>query len=378
MLKHKAYKYRIYPNSEQKILIHKSIGCSRFTYNELLKDYLKDFEETGKVPKETSLVPLKEKFTFLKEVHSHVLCNAQRSLIKAFKNHKSNPKHFGEPKFKSKKRSRASYTVNNLDNKKNPDKCPIRIEGKKIRLPKIGLVRLVQHRPLPEHGAIKHITISRTPTNKYFVSITVEYEDQVPKVEPKSCGGLDMVMDGLYRDSEGNLVKLPPEIVESQKQIKTAHRKLSRKEKGSKNYEKQRQRLAKKYEKLANQLLDFLNKQSHQLAFKYDLIGIEDIDLRVLAKRKKGRKFSFGKSLQSKGWGKFTHMLEYKLESQGKQLVRVGKWFPSSQICNHCQFQNSATKDLSIREWVCPQCGQHNDRDLNAAKNIRDEALRLV
>lgn len=212
-----------------------------------------------------------------------------------------------------------------------------------------------------------------TPSGKYYVSVLFEYENQVQKIEPKTFLGLDFSMHELYIDSNGNEANYPKFYRKAQDKLVKEQRKLSRMKKDSRNYEKQRIKLALVHEKVANQRKDFLHKQSRQIANAYDCVCIEDLNMKAMS-----QSLNFGKSVHDNGWGMFTTFLQYKLEEQGKQLIKVDKFFPSSQICNVCGYKNSQTRDLSVREWDCPNCGTHHDRDVNAAINIREEGKRLV
>ena len=369
MIVNKAYRYRLYPTTEQKMMFAKTFGCVRFIYNKMLSDRLDYYKETGKKLHNTP-AQYKEEFPWLKEVDSLALANAQMNLNKAYNNFWNDSKHFGKPRFKSKKNSRASYSTNN-------QKGSVRIEGHKVKLPKVGWVKLCQHRPLPENSIIKTVTISKTPSGKYYISMLVEYENQILPVIPKTFLGLDFAMHGLYVASDEDEAKYPDFLRKAEKRLAKAQRKLSQKQKESHNREKQRLRVAILHEKVANQRRDFLHKKARYLADRYDVIGIEDISVKAMAKRKKGGKFSFGKSVADNGWNMFTNMLEYKLAWQGKKLIKIDKWYPSSQLCHVCGYQNHETKDLSVREWDCPKCGSHHNRDKNAAINIREEARRI-
>ena len=366
----KAYKYRLYPNKTQEKLLLNTFGCTRFIYNKMLADKIKYYHDTGK-KLDNSPAQYKEEYPWLKNVDSLALANAQMNLNKAYKNFFKNPKHFGLPKFKSKKDNHDSYSTNN-------QKGSVRIEGEKIKLPKIGWVKFCLHRPIMENSTIKTVTISRTPTGKYYVSILVEYENQILPIVPHTFLGLDFAMHGLYVASDEPDANYPGYYRKAQKQLARAQRKLSRKQEGSKNRAKQKIRVAKIHEKVAFQRKDFLFKAASYLVNRYDVIGIEDISVKAMAKRKKGKKFSFGKSVADNGWNIFVNILTYKLAWQGKQLIKIDKWFPSSQLCHKCGYQNKDTKNLSIREWNCPNCGTHHNRDKNAAINIRNEAKRLA
>ena len=205
------------------------------------------------------------------------------------------------------------------------------------------------------------------------MSILFAYENQVQKTEPQKFLGLDFSMHEFYVDSNGNCPQFPRYYRLSEKKLKKEQRKLSKMEKGSKNREKQRIRVAKLHEKVANQRKDFLHKLSRQIANVYDCVCIEDLNMKAISQA-----LHFGKSVADNGWGMFTTFLQYKLEETGKQLVRIDKFFASSQFCSVCGYQNSDTKDLSVREWTCPCCQTNHDRDINAAVNIRNEGMKVA
>ena len=365
----RAYRYRLYPTTEQKIMFAKTFGCARFIYNKMLSDRLDYYKKTGKKLNNTP-AQYKDEFPWLREVDSLALANAQMNLNRAYNNFWSNKKHFGKPRFKSKKSGHRSYSTNN-------QKGSVRLEGNKVRLPKVGWVKLRLHRPIMENSIIKTVTISRTPSGKFYISILVEYENQILPIIPETFLGLDFAMHGLYVASDEEDADYPNFLRKVEKRLAKAQRKLSKRQKGSRNRDKQSLRVAKLHEKVANQRRDFIHKKARYLVDKYDAIGIEDISVKAMAKRKKGGKFSFGKSVADNGWKKFVNILEYKLVWQGKQLVKIDKWYPSSQLCHTCGYKKSEMKDLSIREWDCPKCGSHHGRDKNAAINIREEARRI-
>lgn len=365
-----AYRYRLYPTIEQESLFAKTFGCVRFIYNKMLGDRLDYYQKTGKKLNNTP-AQYKAEYPWLKEVDSLALANAQMNLNRAYNNFWKNPKHFGKPHFKSRKSGCFAYSTNN-------QKGSVRIEDGKIKLPKVGWVKLRQHRPLMLNSTIKTVTIRKTPSGKYYISILVEYENQVLPIIPKHFLGLDFAMKGLYVASDEPDAAYPDFLRKAEKKLAKAQRILSRRAKDSKNREKQIKRVAVLHEKVANQRRDFLHKKSRFLVSRYDAIGIEDISIKEMAKHKKGRKFSFGKSVADNGWSLFVQMLSYKLAWQGKHLVKIDKWYPSSQICHSCGNQNAKTKNLSIREWTCPKCGTHHHRDKNAAINIREETKRIA
>ena len=363
VLANKAYKFRMYPTKEQQILFAKTFGCTRFIYNKMLSDKIEYYNKTKKSLTNTP-AQYKEEFPWLKEVDSLALANAQKHLESAYKNFFEKRTSF--PKFKSKKSNKRSYSTNRVNGN-------ISIENGYIKLPKIGLVKLKQHRNIPLDYKLKSVTVSMTPSGKYYVSVLFEYENQVQKIEPKTFLGLDFSMHELYIDSNGNEANYPKFYKKAQDKLVKEQRKLSRMKKDSRNYEKQRIKLALVHEKVANQRKDFLHKQSRQIANAYDCVCIEDLNMKAMS-----QSLNFGKSVHDNGWGMFTTFLQYKLEEQGKQLIKVDKFFPSSQICNVCGYKNSQTRDMSVREWDCPNCGTHHDRDVNAAINIREEGKRLV
>lgn len=361
----KAFKFRIYPNEEQKIIFAKTFGCTRFIYNKMLSDKIDYYKQTKQKLNNTP-AQYKTEFEWLKEVDSLALANAQMNLQKAFTNFFTNPKS-GFPKFKSKHKNRKSYTTNN-------QKGSITLENGYLKLPKIvDLIKVKQHRQIPEDYKIKSVTVSQTPSGKYYASILCEYENQVQMAEPKDFLGLDFSMKELYKDSNGNEPCYPRYYRQAEKRLKREQRKLSLMKKGSSNRNKQRIKVAKLHEKVANQRKDFLHKQSRQISNAYDCVCIEDLDMKAMS-----QSLHFGKSVSDNGWGMFTAFLQYKLEEKGKRLIKVDKFFASSQICSVCGYKNSETKNLGIRAWDCPECGTHHDRDINAAINIKNEGMRLV
>ncbi len=367
----KAYKFRIYPNAEQKILLAKTFGCCRFVYNHWLDRKIKQYKNDKTsvtyttCAKEMAQLKKTSEFSFLQEVDSVSLQQSLRHLDTAFQNFFRQPKN-GFPRFKSKKQSKNSYSTVCIN--RNID-----IENGCIKLPKIGLVKLKQHRKIPVDYKLKSVTISQTPSRKYYVSILFEYEKQVQNKELLSFLGLDYSMHELYKDSNSNEPAYPRYYRSAEKKLAKEQRKLSHMQKGSSNRNKQRIKVAKLHEKVADQRKDFLHKLSRQIANAYDCICIEDLNMKAMS-----RYLHFGKSVSDNGWGMFTAFLKYKLEEQGKRLIRVDKFFASSQTCNVCGYKNNATKDLSIREWDCPQCGTRHDRDVNAAINIKNEGMRML
>lgn len=354
----RAYKYRIYPTQEQAELINKTIGCVRFVYNALLADAKKQYEETGKSKIKTP-ASLKTEYEWLKEVDSLALCNSQLHIQTAYKNFFNKTAKF--PEFHSKRKGKQTYTTNSVNG-------AIRIEKGKLKLPKLGLVKIVLHRFCK--GKIKSVTISRTPTNKYFVSILTE---QMPEVIEKDTTnekvlGIDMSYKELAVYSDGTKAKYPMFYRKSQRKLAHVQRNFSRTQKGSKRHEKARLRVASVFEKISNQRKDFLDKESARIAKEYDVVVIEKLNMRSMAN--KGMKN--GKTVNDIGFGMFRDMLRYKLNRNLGQLIEADRFYPSSQLCSKCGFKNIAVKNLSVREWDCPICGTHHDRDVNAAINLKN------
>ena len=330
----------------------------------MLADKKAYYDANGKTL-QTTPAQYKTDYPWLKEVDSLALCNVQLHLQSAYAMFYKKQTEF--PKFKNKKDNKNnSYTTNNLNSS-------IRIEDNKLRLPKIGLVKIKLHRSVPDDYKIKSATIKQTPTGKYYASILFEYEQVIEPVVPQSFLGLDFSMHELYMDSDGNKPSYPKYYRLSEERLSKEQRKLSKMKKGSNNYKKQKLKVARIHEQIANQRKDFLHKQSRQIANAFDCVCIEDLNMQGMSKA-----LNFGKSVHDNGWGMFTRMLEYKLAELGKYIVKIDKFYPSSQLCSSCGYQNPAVKDLSIRQWECPKCGVIHIRDHNAAINIREEGKRLL
>lgn len=342
----------------------KTFGCARFIYNKMLADKIEHYKQTKEMLNNTP-AQYKDDFPWLKEVDKFSLDNARINLNNAYKNFFKNP-NTGFPKFKSKKVSKFTYTTNFTNNN-------IRFENGKLKLPKCGFVRIKQHRNIPDNYKLKSVTVSQTPSGKYYASILFEYESQVQERELHSFLGLDFSMHELYKDSNGFEPEYPRYYRRAEKRLKKAQRKLSLMQKGSNNRAKQRKIVAKLHEKVANQRKDFLHKCSRAMVDEYDCICIEDLDMKAMS-----QSLNFGKSVADNGWGMFTSYLKYKLEEQGKKLIKTDKFFASSQTCHCCGYKNKETKNLSIRAWDCPICGAQHDRDVNAAINIKNEGMRIA
>jgi putative transposase len=372
LIKNKAYKFRLFPNKEQEIYFSKCFGCVRFIYNQLLAnrkeiyDQYKDNKEELKLHKPKTYSQLKKEYEWLYEIDNLALANAQMNLQTSYNNFFRDIK-VGFPKFKSKHKDRNSYTTNNQNGS-------IRIENKHIKLPKIGFVKVKQHRQITDSQKIKSCTISKSPSGKYYVSILVEYEEVVPEItiNPDNVIGLDMDMKNLFTDSQGNRAEYPRYYRQMQNKLAREQRRLSKCVRGSNNYRRQKLIVAKLHEKVANQRKDFLHKLSNQIANDYDGVCIENLNMKAMSQC-----LHLGKSVSDNGWGMFTAFLVYKLADKGKSIVKIDKWYPSSKMCNVCGTLND-NLTLSDREWTCDGCNTHHDRDWNAAINIKNEGIRLL
>jgi putative transposase len=369
----KAFKYRIYPTSEQASLIHKTFGCVRFVYNRMLaqrKEIYGQFKENKEALKQQKYklpADFKKEYEWLKEVDSLALANAQLHLQTAYRNFFRNPS-VGFPKFKSKHRDKKSYTTNNQGG-------TIRlIDDRTIRLPKLKDVRIKLHRPIPENAVIKSATIHQTPTGKYTLAVLVEVHANAEPIQPtpETVLGLDYSSPLLFVDSQAQRADYPRFYRQVEEKLKKAQRKLSKRRRGSHNREKQRRKVAKLHEQAANQRKDFLHKLSRQIANDWEAVAIEDLNMRGMA-----QSLNLAKSTNDNGFGMFRTFLAYKLAEQGKSLVIVDKWFPSSKMCRFCLSKNNELT-LADRTWVCKGCGAELDRDVNAAINIQREACQML
>ena len=365
----RAFEFRIYPNRAQKELLAKTFGCVRLVYNHYLDRKKQLWEESKQSMSYNAcakdLTSLKKEKEFLKEVDSIALQQSLRHLDTAYSNFFKR-KDNGYPRFKSKRRGKQSYTTMNVNHN-------IRIEKGRIRLPKLGEVKIRQHREIPEEWTLKSVTVKRVPSGKYYVSILFEYESQICEREINNVLGLDFSMSELYVTSEGERCGYPKYFRQAEQRLARAQRRLTKMQKGSANYLKQKVNVAKIHEKIANQRKDFLHKRSHQIAETYDAVSIEDLNMQGMSKA-----LHFGKSVHDDGWGMFTRMLEYKLADRGGKLVKIDRWYPSSQMCSGCGHIVPEVKDLGVRVWFCDWCLEYHERDENAATNIRDEGHRLL
>ena len=372
----KAYKFRIYPTEEQEIFFAKTFGCVRKVYNLMLNDRKKAYEEVKNDPSKKMTFPTpakyKKEFPFLKEVDSLALANAQLNLDKAYKNF-FRDKSVGFPRFKSKKNPVQSYTTNNQNG------TVALIDSKFIKVPKLkSLVRIKLHRQ--PKGMIKSATVSRHSSGKYYISLLCKEEiSELPKTD--STIGIDLGITDFAILSDGQKIDNHKFTSKMEKKLKREQRKLSKrallaKNKGiplseAKNYQKQKRKVARLHEKVMNQRTDFLNKLSTEIIKNHDIICIEDLNVKGMLRNHK-----LARSISDLSWSSFVAKLQYKADWYGREIIKVDTWFPSSQICSECGHKDGK-KSLDIREWTCPICHTHHDRDINASINILTEGLRI-
>ena len=364
----KAYKYRIYPNKQQEEQIQKTFGCCRFVYNQTLvyrkNKYNKDKESMNKISCNNYVNRiLKKEYEWLKEVDKFALTNSVYNMDSAYQ--KFFKEHTGYPKFKSKHNHYKSYTTNLTGNN-----IEVAFENNKIKLPKLKWIKAKVHCEFV--GKIKSATISQNSSGKYFVSILVETE-YIPMETTGCMIGIDLGIKDLLITSDGKKFDNIHTTKKYEKKLTKEQRKLSHKVKGSKNWNKQRIKVARIHEKIHNTRIDNLHKISHKLISENQVIVSEDLAVSNMVKN-----HHLAKSITDCGWYELMRQLRYKSEWNNRQYIKIDRFYASSQTCNCCGYVNSETKDLSVREWKCPKCGTIHDRDVNAAKNILNEGLRIL
>lgn len=360
-----AIKIRIYPDIKQAEKLSKAFGCARWFWNNSLAETQKVYQETGKglgqFALNARLPKLKQEIYWLSETHSQVLQSVSLNLSRAFINFFERRSAY--PTFKSK---HGKQTI------QYPQGVKI-VEDKKIFLPKIGHVKATVHRSIV--GDIKTVTISKTPSGKYFASILTENGINLPDVSfDGNIMGIDVGLSHLVITSNGSKFDNPKHIAKYQKNLKRKQQKFSRKVKGSNSRNKARLLVAKVHERAANSRKDYLHKLSHKIVndSQVQVLSVEDLHIKGMIKN-----HCLAKSISDAGWGSFTKMLKYKAEKVGKGYVEVNRFFPSSKACSIC-LHVQKSMPLNIRTWKCDKCGELHDRDINAAKNIRNEAQRMI
>lgn len=357
----KAYKYRIYPTKEQEVLLAKTFGCCRFVWNKLVENFNNN---DGSIVTEKTLKD-QEEFEFLKEVSASTLQQKHRDFIETKKQYfnKKRKTKLGRPSFK-KKSNRQSFRLPN-------QKFTLDQEKSLVRLEKIGFIKIVLDRVIPEEANFRSITVSKNPTGKYFVSILVQQELN-PIPSSGKVVGIDLGLKDLFILSNGQVINNPRWFRENQSKLKKAQKHLSRKVKGSNRYNKQRIKVAKVHEDITNSRTYFLHNISTALVNTFDLIVLEDLNVSGMLKNHK-----LAKSISDASWSTFVSMLEYKCNWYGKMLVKIDRFFPSSKTCSSCGHKEDKMP-LSVREWTCPSCDSKHDRDLNASINILKEGWKTL
>lgn len=362
----KAFKYRLYPTKAQADKINQNIGCARLVYNLMLNAKIEHYEKTKKTLHVTP-ASFKAEYDFLKLADSLALANSQLNLEQAYKNFFENPDHFGFPQFKSKKHARLSYKTNN-------QKGTIRFDGNRLKLPKVGYVKIVEHRQ--HDGEIKSVVVSHERSGEYYASVLCEVKEPEKLPETDKHIGIDLGLHDFIVCSDGQRVEAPKHFRKSEEKLAKRQRAFAKTVKDSKNHEKQRIKVARCHQKIKNQRKDFLQKLSTKLINENQVISLEDLSVKSMESN-----HCIAKSVADASFSMFVNMLEYKAEWYGRTIVKIERFYPSTQICSDCGFQNKAIrgmKGLKVREWACPCCGEVHDRDLNASRNIDREGLRIL
>lgn len=357
-----AIKVRLYPTPEQEHLLSCQFGCARWAWNWALTETQKVYKETGKgltfVTMANRLPELKGVNEWLKQTDSQVLQASIRHLAAGFQNFFEKRARY--PRFKS-KHGKQSIQY--------PQR--VKVDGNKIYLPKVGKVEAVIHREIV--GQIKTVTVSKNPCGHYYASILTDDSIPMPPVSTEGKAiGVDVGLTHLAITSDGSKFDNSRFIAKSEKNLKRKQQNLSRKTKGSKSRNKARLVVARVHERITNQRRDYLHKVSRRIVDDNQVIVTEDLNVKGMTAN-----HNLAKAVSDVGWGTLKSFLKYKAERDGKAFVKIGRFFPSSKICSECGYQHGKMP-LDIRSWTCPSCNTHHDRDINAARNIRDEGLRIL
>ena len=361
-----AIKIRLYPSLEQAELMEKTFGCCRWLWNHILAD-VQEFYAAADLHFIPTPAHYKKEAPFLREVDSQPLCTVHQNLRRAFLDFFRNPGAFQYPQFKTKKSGKDSFTVYCRQYRTGPS---IRLLGNGLQMPKLGFIKAAVHRKPLHWWDLRMVTVSRTAAGKYFASVIFAYQAKKQEaVEPtqKTTLGLNHSISSLYVDSEGRRPEMPS-WKKPQKKLAEMQRKLSRMQKGSRNYQEQLQKIRLLHEHIANQRRDFIHKESRRIANAWDAVCVRDADLNDLAQKLKGAK------VMASGFGMFRDCLRYKLQRQGKACITVDRYTPTAKTCHECGFVHEG---LGQREkiWTCPHCGAALSREVNAARNLRDMGL---
>lgn len=363
----KTYKFRIYPNKEQKTLLAKTFGCVRFVYNHYLDLRQKKWKEEqitfNFYACSKDLTSLKQEKEWLKEVDKWALQNSLKDLQRAYDNYFN--KNYNFPKFKSLRKSKKQYRTQFCNNN-------IEFLGNCIKLPKLKKVK-IKDKVTRVQGKILNATITQVPSGKYYVSIVCTDVEIQPFKKANKNVGIDLGIKDLAILSDNTKYENKKYLKNSLKRFELLHKRLTRKPKGSQNRNKARIKLAKLYEKITNQRQDYLQKVTTEIVRKYDIICIEDLKISNMIKNHR-----LAQAISDCGWYTFTEMLKYKCNWYGKQLIKVPTFYASSQLCSNCGYKNRDVKDLKVRIWTCPVCNEIHNRDINASKNILQKGLEIL